>query len=353
MGADPIYDIILKTDEFVSSLLNQIFILLGIPMQFYEIAYITVMVLLLFLVFLLDVLVIVWLERKLIGRIHHRRSVTETGPAGFLQNVADVIKLMAKEDVYPATADRFLHNIVPALAAALSAIPLILIPFGPGLYLVDMNTSAVLFFAITTLVPGIVVLAGWASNSKYPTIGAFRAGLQLISYEIPLSISLVAVILMANSMNFINIVEAQRNIWFIVLQPLGALVFFIVSIMEVERSPFDIPEAEGEVLAGWRIEYSGLKFGLFYGTEYFKLFISAAAFTLLYLGGWYGPFFPSAMYFILKVHLVIVMMIWVRVTYFRPRPDQLVSISYTKLIPLSLLNLFWVVVITPLILPYF
>jgi len=352
MATDPVLQIINSSIELVQNLLNQLFEKLMIPSWLLYPAFVLVMIILFMLAFALDLLFIIWLERKLIGRIHHRRSVTETGPVGFLQNVADVVKLLIKEDVYPAKADKFMHNLIPPLLAAVALIPIVVIPFGPGIWFARLSTSVVLFFAITTLVPGLVVLAGWASNSKFPTIGAFRAGLQLISYELPLSLSLLGIILMANSLDFVSIVEMQRNFWFVALQPLGALVFFIVSIMELERSPFDIPEAEGEIIAGWRTEFSGIKFGLFYGTEYFKLFVSAAAFTALYLGGWYGPFIPSAIYFLLKMHLVIVLMIWVRVTFFRPRPDQLVRIAYTKLIPLAILNLLFVVLITPYISPY-
>jgi len=349
---DPVVDIINFVAQFVHGILGWVFETFNIPSWLYYPTFVAVMAILFLLAFSLDLLFIIWMERKLLGRIHHRRSVTETGPFGFFQNIADAVKMLIKEDVYPAKADKFMHNIVPPLMAAIAIIPIVLIPFGPNIWFMRMTTSVVLFFAIATLVPGLVVLAGWASNSKFPTIGAFRAGLQLISYEIPLSLSLLGVILMARSLDFYTIIEAQRNLWFIILQPLGALIFFIVTIMELERSPFDIPEAEGEIIAGWRTEFSGIKFGLFYGTEYFKVFVSAAAFTALFLGGWYGPFLPSAIYFVLKMHIVIFMIIWVRVTFFRPRPDQLLRIAYTKLIPLSILNLLWVVIITPYILPY-
>ncbi len=346
---DPITMIASEINKQIEMILGYIFGLLGLPEWLYFPAYVLVLIIIFFLLFTVDLLFIVWMERKLIGRIHHRRSVTETGPFGFFQNIADVVKLLIKEDIYPEKADRFMHNLVPPLLAATALIPVVLIPFGPGIWFLRMNTSVVLFFAIATLVPGLVLLAGWASNSKLPAIGAFRAGLQLISYELPLGLSLLGVVLLAGSLDFVSIVEAQKNIWFALVQPIGAFVFFVASIMELERAPFDVPEAEGEIIVGWRTEYSGIKFGLFYGTEYFKLFVSAAAFTALYLGGWYGPFFPSVIYFVLKLHLVIIMMIWVRITFFRPRPDQLIRIAYTKLIPLAILNLFLVVILAPYI----
>ncbi len=348
---DPVVGIISIILGLIGDTLDELFELLGLPKWLYLPTFIAAVTLTFLLALVLDILFIIWMERKVIGRIHHRRSITETGPVGFLQNVADLIKLLVKEDVYPANADKFMHYASPILIASIAIIPAVLIPYGPQTFFMRMSTSVVLFFAIATLVPGIVLLAGWAGNSKYSTIGAFRAGLQLISYEIPLSLSILGVILMARSLDFYRIIEAQSNVWFAILQPLGAFTFFVVSLMELERSPFDIPEAEGEILVGWRTEYSGLKFGLFYAAEYFKFFIASAAFTALFLGGWHGLFFDSVIYFLLKMHIVMLVMIWVRVTFFRPRPDQLVRISYTKLIPLAILNLLWVVLINPFVLP--
>jgi len=349
--SDPVVEIINVVLGLIGDTLNRLFVFLGLPDWLYLPIFIAAVTLTFLLALVLDILFIIWMERKVIGRIHHRRSVTETGPVGFFQNIADLIKLLVKEDVYPANADKLMHYAAPILIASIAIIPAALIPYGPEIFFLRMSTSIVLFFAILTLIPGIVLLTGWAGNSKYSTIGAFRAGLQLISYEIPLSLSILGVILMTQSLDFYRVIEAQSNIWFIVLQPLGAFIFFIVSLMELERSPFDIPEAEGEILVGWRTEYSGLKFGLFYAAEYFKFFIASAAFTALFLGGWHGPFFDSAIYFVLKMHIVMLAMIWVRVTFFRPRPDQLIRISYTKLIPLAILNLLWVVLITPFVLP--
>ncbi len=348
---DPALVIISFILNIISETLNFVFSILGLPDWLYLPLFITAITLTFLLALVLDILFIIWMERKVIGRIHHRRSITETGPVGFLQNVADLIKLLVKEDMHPSNADKFMHFASPVLIASIALIPAVLIPYGPETFFMRMNTSIVLFYAISTLIPGVVVLAGWAGNSKYSTIGAFRAGLQLISYEIPLSLSILGVILMAQSLDFYRVIEIQSNIWFIALQPIGAFIFFIVTLMELERSPFDIPEAEGEILVGWRTEYSGLKFGLFYAAEYFKFFIASAAFTALFLGGWHGPFFDSVIYFLIKMHIVMLAMVWVRVTFFRPRPDQLIKISYTKLIPLSILNLLWVVLINPFVIP--
>ena len=203
--------------------------------------------------------------------------------------------------------------------------------------------------AISSLIPGLVVLAGWASNSKYPTIGAFRTGLQMVSYEIPLVMSALSIAVIARSFDLYTITMAQTGIPYIILNPIAALVFFIAMAIEFERSPFDLPEAEGELLVGWRTEYSGLKFGLFYGLEYFKMFLGASLFTVLFLGGFNGPFGPSILWFAIKVHIVIFFAIWIRISFYRPRPDQLLRISYEKLIPLAIVALFISIPVSALI----
>ncbi|MHA1589973.1 MAG: complex I subunit 1/NuoH family protein [Candidatus Njordarchaeales archaeon] len=341
--SDPILNIALWLRNYVFSLVEYFGKILGIPPSMYE--YITglIMFLIGFLAFGLDILFIVWMERKVIGRIHNRRSVTETGPVGFFQNIADVVKLLVKEDIIPLGADRFFHDILPPITAAVTLIPLVVIPFAPHFYVVRLSISLLLAFGVMALVPGLILLIGWAGGSKYTLLGGFRSGLQLIAYEIPLSLLLISIVIVTRSLDLVTIVESQSHLWNIVRLPLGALLFFIVGTMELERAPFDIPEAEGEIVAGWRTEYPGIKFGLFYGTEYFHFFVTSSLFVTLFLGGWHGPLLPPLVWFLIKVHLVMILWIWVRLTFFRPRPDQLLRICFKYMIPLAFLNLLWAI----------
>ncbi|MHA1616291.1 MAG: complex I subunit 1/NuoH family protein [Candidatus Njordarchaeales archaeon] len=340
---DLITNFVVQLRNWIASLIEYYGELLGIPSWMWGYLVGLTMFLIGFLAFGLDILFVVWMERKVIGRIHHRRSVTETGPIGFFQNIADVVKLLVKEDIVPIGADRFFHNILPPIAAAATLIPLIVIPFAPQLYVVRLSTSLLLAFGVMALVPGLILLIGWAGGSKYTLIGGFRSGLQLVAYEIPLGLLLLSIVVVTKSLDLVAIVESQAQLWNIVKLPLGALLFFIVGTMELERSPFDIPEAEGEIVVGWRTEYSGIKFGLFYGTEYFHFFVMASLYVTLFLGGWYGPILPPLVWFLIKVHLVMLMWIWVRLTFFRPRPDQLLRICFKYMIPLAFLNLLWAI----------
>lgn len=350
--ADVISDIINNTWSFIEKTIVNINRTLGLPPEVDIIAFFVTKAIILLLLLTLDLLFVIWMERKLLGRFHHRRSVTETGPAGFFQNIADGIKFIIKEDIIPAKADKFLHYATPILYILIALIPLALIPFAPGLVMANIDASFILALAILSLLPGIVILAGWAGGSKFSLIGAFRAGLMLVAYEIPLALAGISVILLAHSLSLEGIALAQKNIWFIILQPLGAFIFFIASIMELERGPFDITEAESELVVGWRTEYSGVKFMLFYGGQYIQLFVSASIFTILYLGAWYGPLFHPLVWFLIKVHVVIIFMVLVRITYFRPRPDQLVNIGFKWMIPLSIINLLATMLIMPYIIVY-
>jgi len=300
---------------------------------------------LILLIFSVDLIMIIWFERKLIGRIHHRRSITETGPFGLLQNIADFIKLMIKEDLIPKKANRIIHDLTPPLIAFSGILPLALIPFSSEIYVSNPENSLLLVLAICSISPFFVLLAGIGSGSKYPVIGGFRAALQMVSYEIPLVLSALGVVMLSGTFNLMEIVRSQvENTWYLFLQPLGFFIFLSSSIMENERSPFDIPEAESELVAGWRTEFSSIKFGLIMGSEYMKMFVNSALVTLLYLGGWDGPLLPEIFWFLLKVHLIIFLFIWIRVTLMRLRMDQLLKLSWNYLIPLSLLNLLLTIV---------
>ena len=345
---DPVSELITSTWIFITNLVISINRMLNLPQWIDSIAISVTKSLVLVLLITLDLLFIVWMERKVLGRLHHRRSVTETGPVGFFQNIADFIKFLIKEDIIPDNADRFFHYVVPVLYIALAFLPLALIPFAPGLWITNIDASLLAVLAIASLLPGIVIVGGWAGGSKFSLIGAFRAGLLMIAYEIPLALTALSVAMTAGSLNLAYIAEIQKNIWFIAVQPLAALIFVIAGTMEMERGPFDITEAESELTVGWKTEFTGIKFALLYAGQYFQLFVTASLFTILFLGGWYGPFLHPLIWFIIKVHLVILLFIIIRVTYFRPRPDQIVKIGFKWLIPLSIINLFYTVFLVSL-----
>ena len=344
---DPINILIQNTWTTIRDLIIWVNRVLGIPSFLDAYALSSVKALLLLGLISLDIYFIIWMERKLLGRIHHRRSITETGPAGILQNIADFLKFIVKEDIIPKNADKFFHYATPILFIALAFLPLTLIPFAPGLWIANIDASLIAILAINSLLPGIVICAGWAGGSKFSLIGAFRSGLLMVAYEIPMVLSALSVILLSSSLNLVQIIEAQQSVWFVVILPLGALIFLISSIMEMERGPFDISEAESELTVGWRTEFTGIKFALFYAGQYAQVFVAASLFTILFLGGWNGPFLHPLIWFLIKVHLVIILLVLVRVTYFRPRPDQVVKIGFKWLIPLSVINLFYTLLIAP------
>ncbi len=344
---DPVSDLITNTWVFIVDLVKNINRTLHLPESIDPIAISTIKSLMLLILLSLDLLVIIWMERKILGRIHHRRSVTETGPVGFLQNIADFFKFLIKEDLVPEKADNFFHHLTPVLFVALTFLPLAVIPFAPGLWVARIDTSLIAVLAILSLLPGIVIVAGWGGGSKFSLIGAFRAGLLLVAYEIPLAFSTLSVALLGGSLDLVSIVEAQRNLWFILILPIGAIIFLIAGTMELERSPFDITEAESELTVGWKTEFPGLKFALLYAGQYIQMFVFASMFTILFLGGWYGPFLHPLIWFLIKVHVIIILMVLIRATYFRPRPDQVVKIGYKWLIPLSILNLFIAIIAAP------
>lgn len=337
---------------FLIYIVDFIFTLLNLPSWLYDYAIVLVKIAILFVLFLVDLIFIVWLERKLLGRFHNRRSVTETGPAGFLQNIADVLKLLIKEDITPKKADKWIFELAPALLMFVLFIPLAVIPFAPGYWLARLPTSLIFVFAVSTIAPSLVLLAGWASNNKYSMIGGFRAAAQLVAYEVPLALSVLGVIILSGSLDLVEIASVQSNIWFILLQPLGFIAYLISTNVEFERMPFDLPEAESELVVGWRTEYSSIKFGLTMGVEYLHLFVGAALITILYFGGWSGPdFLPPIVWFLLKLHLIIVLFVWIRISFPRARIDQVIRLGWRYLIPLSVLNIIITILIAPYVAP--
>jgi NADH-quinone oxidoreductase subunit H len=283
-------------------------------------------------------------ERKILGRIQVRYGPNRAGPFGLLQWAADAVKLISKEYVVPGESNRFLFMIAPLLAMVPAVTVFSLIPFGKGenLVITDVNVGLLMLVAISSLEIFGTIIGGWASNSKYSLLGALRSAAQMISYELSLGIALVAVVMMAGTMSLVEIVDAQSGWWFVIKQPLGCLVFIIAGIAETNRLPFDMPEAEGDLGAGYHTEYSAMGFGVFQLAEYAAIISVCALITTLYFGGWQGPLLPSLLWFVIKTGFFVFCFIWLRGTLPRLRYDQLMKFGWKFLLPLSLLNILWV-----------
>ncbi|MFQ5535430.1 MAG: NADH-quinone oxidoreductase subunit NuoH [Sphingomonadales bacterium] len=291
-----------------------------------------------------------WLERKIAGHIQQRLGPMRVGWHGLLQPLADGIKLLTKEDHIPADADRSLFKLAPIIALIPPFAVFVAIPFGDSvtvmgrevtLYLADMNVALLYVLAVAGIEVFGVILAGWASNSKYAVLGSLRTCAQMISYEIPMGFSVIGVVMLAQSMSLLDIVNAQTHLWNVVYQPLGFFVFFVAGLAEAQRIPFDLPEAEGDLGAGYHTEYSGMRFAFFMISEYLIVVIISALTVILFFGGWNGIWLPlpGFMWFVLKVGFFIWVFMWFRFTFPRYRYDQLMTIGWKVLLPLSLANI--------------
>jgi NADH-quinone oxidoreductase subunit H len=291
---------------------------------------------------------LVWMERKLLARIQIRCGPNRAGPFGLLQPVADGIKLLLKEDIVPAEADRPVFLAAPAVAATTALLMFAMVPVAPEItvagrgipmVIADLNIGLLFVFAMSSLGVYGVVLGGWSSNSKYSLLGGIRGTAQMISYELPLGLALVPIVMLSHSFSLKDIVEAQRHYPFILVQPFSFAIFFISAMAESKRIPFDLPEAENELGAGYHMEYSGIRFGMFFLGEYVHLQVLGALIAVLFLGGWQGPLLPGVVWLLIKIFLVVFVMIWVRGTLPRLRYDQLMNIGWKVLIPAALLNI--------------
>ncbi len=284
------------------------------------------------------VLIMLYMERKVVGRMQDRPGPNRVGPLGTLQPIADMIKILTKEDITPRVAHRWVYNLAPILVVPPAVLALAVIPIGRGMVGTNLNIGFLYIIAVTSTATIALFMAGWGSRNKYALLGAMRAAAQIVSYEIPQVLSVVGVLMIAGSLSLVKITEAQGPLWFIFLQPVGFLIFLIASVAELNRTPFDIPEAESEIVAGHHIEYSGLKFGMFYVGEYINTFGVSAVATVIFLGGWQGPILPPYIWFLLKVFLMIFVIMWLRGTLPRLRVDQLMNFAWKILVPLALGN---------------
>ncbi|WP_336946287.1 NADH-quinone oxidoreductase subunit NuoH [Asaia sp. HN010] len=280
------------------------------------------------------------LERRLLGVFQDRPGPNRVGPFGLFQIIADAMKMLFKQDWIPPFADKWVFLVAPIIGFMAVLLCFGVVPITPIWSVAgDLNVGLLFVFGMLGLGVYSVVLAGWSSNNKYALLGGMRAAAQMISYEVFMGLSVMGVVMAAGSFSIHDIVEAQRNRWFIIPQCLGAVIFLLAGIAETHRLPFDFPEGENEIGAGFHTEYSGMKFGLFYLAEYAGVALSSALITTLYLGGWHGPFLPPFLWFAIKVFLLICFYILLRAALPRPRYDQLMSFGWKVLLPLSLLNI--------------
>lgn len=291
---------------------------------------------------------LVWLERKLLARLQIRLGPNRAGVFGLLQPIADAVKLLTKEDIIPAQADSFIFQLAPAVVAMTALLMFAVVPVGPDLVMfgqrvpmviTDLNVGLLYVFALSSLGVYGVALGGWASNSKFALLGGIRGAAQMISYELALGLSLVPVVMLADSFSLTDIVAAQARIPFILLQPVSFVIFVISAMAESKRIPFDLPEAENELGAGFHTEYSGMRFGLFFLGEYVHIQVLGALIAVFFLGGWHGPLLPPAVWLLIKIFAVAVIMIWIRGTLPRLRYDQLMALGWKVLIPAALINI--------------
>jgi NADH-quinone oxidoreductase subunit H len=287
----------------------------------------------------LNVAFLVLVERKVAGHIQLRPGPMEVGPHGILQTLIDAVKLLGKEMVTPQSTDKLIFFLAPIIVVAPAFVGFVPIPFSPMMQVKDVNVGILLIFAFSSISVISILMAGWSSNNKYSLIGAVRSVAQNVAYEIPLLLATMSVIIMTNTFKMGEIVQAQSSVWFIFYQPIAAIIFFIATTAETNRAPFDLVEAESELVSGFHTEYTGMRFSLFFLAEYTNMVIAAAMFTVLFLGGWHGPLFPGMIWFLIKTYFLIFVVMWARWTYPRIRFDQLMNFAWKVLIPFSLVNL--------------
>jgi NADH-quinone oxidoreductase subunit H len=312
-------------------------------------------------VFLTAIAYTVLMERKVLGFIQLRYGPNRVGPWGLLQPLADLLKLLFKEDFTPPGVNKVLFVMAPIITAVTAFLPMAVIPFAKDILpakltiyghtvdltvaglnqgvIADINVGLLYVFAMGSLAVYGAVLGGWASNNKYSLLGGLRLSAQMVSYELALGLSIIGVLMLAGSLSLVKIVEAQQHMWFIVYQPLGFLLFLVAAFAECARTPFDLIECENELVAGFQTEYSSMKWALFMLGEYCHIIIASALITTLFLGGWQGPFLPPIAWFVIKTYALVFFFIWIRGTYPRLRFDQLMQLGWKVLLPLALANI--------------
>lgn len=282
---------------------------------------------------------LIWVERRLLALWQDRYGPNRVGPFGLLQPVADMVKIFFKQDWVPPFADKTVFILAPAVIIFTVLMSYAVIPFAPGVIVANLNIGLLFFLAMSSMGAYSVMLAGWASGSKYSLVGGLRSAAQMLSYEVFMGLSLMGVVMLTGSFSLYDIVEAQRRVWYVIPQFLGFVVFFIAGVAETHRLPFDLPEAETELVAGFHSEYSGMKFGMFFVGEYLGITLISSLVTVLFFGGWLGPILPGIVWFFIKVFFFIGVFILMRATLPRLRYDQLMGFGWKFMLPSALLNI--------------
>jgi NADH-quinone oxidoreductase subunit H len=282
---------------------------------------------------------LIWLERRLLALWQDRYGPNRVGPFGLMQVMADMIKIFFKEDWIPPFADKTVFVLAPAIIMVTVLMSFAVLPIAPGIVVADLNVGLLFILAMSSLGVYSVVLAGWSSDNKYSLLGALRAAAQMLSYEVFMGLSLMGVVLLAGSFNLVQIIDAQRGLWFVIPQFLGFVLFLIAGVAETRRLPFDLPEAESELVAGYHSEYSGMKFGMFFVGEYLGVTLISALISIFFFGGWLGPILPPIVWFLLKTFFFVCFFILLRASLPRPRFDQLMAWGWKVMLPLAIVNL--------------
>lgn len=281
----------------------------------------------------------IWVERRLLGLWQERFGPNRVGPGGILQSLADMIKIFTKEDWIPPFADKVVFVLTPAIVVVTALMSLAVVPLAPNFVVADLNIGLLFFLGMSSLAAYSVIIGGWASNNKFAFLGGLRATAQLLSYEVFMGLSLMGTAMLAGSFNLTDIIEAQHGLWFVVPQFFGFIGFLIAGLAESHRAPFDMPEAETELVAGYHAEYSGMKFGMFFVGEYASVILLSAMITVLFFGGWRGPWLPPMLWFMIKTSCFVVLIFLIRATLPRLRFDQFLSFGWKVVMPLALINL--------------
>ncbi|MEW5701649.1 MAG: NADH-quinone oxidoreductase subunit NuoH [Candidatus Zixiibacteriota bacterium] len=330
-----------KLVDWVGDLIASVVTSLGLGPVWVTLAQTVVAFLAVFAFIVVVVLFLVWWERKVSARIQMRLGPMRVGWHGVLQTIADAVKLLQKEDITPAHVDRGVYFWAPVITFVAAAAVYVTIPFGKGLIVRDLNIGILYILAITTFTVIGLLMAGWSSNNKYTLLGGFRSAAQVVSYEVPMALAVLGVMMFTQTFSMAEIVGQQGKFyqWYIWRQPIGFVIYFVAATAECNRTPFDLPEADSELVAGFVTEYSGMKFAMFFLAEFINMFTVSAIATTLFFGGWNGPLLPSWMWFMIKTLIGVFVLMWFRWTYPRLRVDQLMGFAWKLLLPLAFVNL--------------
>jgi NADH-quinone oxidoreductase subunit H len=324
----------------IGNAINQFFLWLGMSTWWADLVVTFCQWLGIILLILVNIMILIWYERKISGFIQLRLGPNRLGPIGLFQTAADTLKLMAKEDIIPRGADKLIFILAPMIVILVAVMVYAALPLGDNLTMINLDNGLYFTIAVTSVATVALFMAGWSSNSKYSLMGAMRSVAQMVSYEIPLILSLLGVVMIAGTLNFQNIIAQQGHyLWFICLQPLGFIIYIISATAELNRGPFDMPEAEQELTAGAFTEYTGMRWALFFLAEYTNLFAVSLICATVFFGGWHGPWLPSWLWIFIKTYIVLTAFMWFKWTFPRIRMDHMMKLCWKLLIPLSLLNL--------------